>query len=234
MAAIGGGTALAAPDSTCSSGVIPPGTYSGLTVTGSCSIPSGPVTVRGGLTITGSGSLVADTCGLTLTISGGINVESGGSLILGAGAGSNPPCSPSTDVVVNGGLTGNQPYSFIVHGATINGGVSVEGGGGFGHGFNYVAIEDSQVNGDVSVTDLNTLWFGLSRLSVNGDVVLQNDFDPYTRDGNELQSVTINGSLTCLDNTPTVSNSPADGTPGDTGETVVTGQVIGDCVGVNA
>jgi hypothetical protein len=75
----GGGSALADPGSTCSGtsispGTISPGTYHALTVTGSCVISTtGPVTVRGGLTITGSGSLTADQCGLTMTVSGGVN-----------------------------------------------------------------------------------------------------------------------------------------------------------------
>lgn len=213
-AAVGG----AAPSATCSGsfdqpGILASGTYSSVSVTGPCFVPpSSTIAVLHGLTVEPGGFLVAagaldgpaPSCTRSITISGGVAVKPGGSLILGDGEGSG--CVPNTHTVVNGGLHANGAIDLIIHGVVVNGGLDSMGGGDGGPcnfasptGPVYATVEDSQVNGGLTLSGYNACWLGFARNHVTGGVTLQNNVldDP---DAMEILSNSINGGLACSGN----------------------------------
>ncbi len=234
-------TADAAPSgATCMGGNIPAGTYRSLTITGVCFIPDGVVTVHGGLTVAPGAFLFAASPTATVTISGGAVVGSGATLIFGCAPSFG--CAEKTNDRINGGVVANQALAMIFHGNTINGGISVRGGGGGVScvpnplltsilGFPapaYSTFEDNRINGGLSVSGLRSCWFGLARNHANGTVTLVNNTfaDP---DAMEILSNTIHGSLACSTNSPVPTNI-ADGVAFE--PNTVTGKESGQCAGL--
>lgn len=234
---------------TCTGGPIPPGSYGSVTVTGFCFV-EGTVSVTGGLTIApnaalnatdpttpdGNGGIICTPA--HLDVSGGIRVLSNGILFLGDSY--RPPdggtgCPTSNDVV-NGGIVGQGSNSVVVHGTQINGGLTLNGGGG---GNSYIGpggtifcadvvigsvdvgfppfsdVEDSQINGGASIVGLNTCWMGFINNQVNGGVTINNNTlgDP---DAIEIGLNTIHGGLACSGNLldPNSHLFPDDGSGG--------------------
>jgi len=253
---LGVSTAGAAPVQgyTCSGGAvnnptpIPAGTYGSVTVTGICAV-GGAVEIHGGLTVASNAGLLAtdptapDGNGgiictpVHLDVSGGIRVLSNGVLFLGDSLrqGGGTGCPTSHDVV-NGGLTGLGSNSVVVHGTTINGGFSLNGGGGGNSYFQFPFglfcanimvggldagtppfsdVEDSWVNGGASISGLQTCWMGFINNQVNGGATVNNNTlgDP---DAIEIGLNTIHGGLACSGNQrdPNSHILPDDGSGG--------------------
>lgn len=232
---------------TCSGGPIAPGTYHSLTVTGICLLGPGTYDINGGLTIAPNAGLNATNCDAHVTVSGGIQVSSGALLGLG-GSVNGTGCAADTNDVVHGGLRATQALSVIVHGTTINGGFSVQGGGGWTDCLTNVPglpfppftdIEDSSINGGASISGLTTCWMGFIRVHVNGGVSVNNNEmgDP---DAIEIGLNVIHGGLACSGNfedpnstTPGPGGVPTnsfDGSPPN--PNTVTGQETGQCAGL--
>ncbi len=240
--------ASAASEYTCNGGAIPAGTYTRLIVAGDCTIPSGTVVVHGGVTVLPGKALNAsgmagpnDTtlAGGNMKVWGGISVGKDGILLLG--------CSPSMTCVpkdslseVHGGIRANQALAVILHGNTIWGRVSIVGGGG---GLScapnaalsaavgipvaavpaYSTLENNTVYGGVTVSGLQSCWFGAIRNTVRGTVSVTNNkmADP---DANEVVTNTIRGSLLCSGNDPKPQVGDSAGTMNK-----VTGSQLGQC-----
>jgi hypothetical protein len=116
-----------------------------------------------------------------------------------------------------------------IHFATINGGIDVHGGAGpFGGPFEvaFNTIEDSLINGGVTIESYNGFWMGFIRNTVNGGVNLNNNVlaDP---DGNEYVTNQINGGLNCSGNSPAPQVGDSEGSPN-----IVNGQKTGQCAGL--
>lgn len=235
---IGVGTASAAGPAahsakawTCTGGDIAPGTYTSLTVTGFCAIPQGTVTVRGDLTVANNAALDASSPAANLVVSGHVRV--GHDAVFAMGCGSEEGCPGATSARVNGGIVADQPLALMIHGSTINGNVTLRGGGGgetcdpTPMGFPpFSVIEDSHLNGNISVSGLQTCWFGFIRNQVHGNVLLaDNTFaDP---DAMEIVSNHIWGSLACYGNDPAPQVGDSEGQPN-----VVKGRALGQCAGL--
>jgi hypothetical protein len=113
-----------------------------------------------------------------------------------------------------------------LHFVTINGGVDIRGGAGpFGDpfGVTWNTIEDSQINGNVTIQGYNGFWMGFIRNNVNGAVRLNDNVlvDP---DGNEYVTNTIHGSLSCSGNSPAPQIGDSEGMLNH-----VTGAKTGQC-----
>jgi len=229
--------AAAAQGSTCS-GTLGSGTYRSLTVTGFCQIPDhSRVVIKGGLTIAPDAALVGSStvnggCDRSVTVSGGVRVGDGATLILGDSA-EGTGCAGAT-TVIRGGLRGHGAGTVVIHGATIHGGMTTSGGGlpicneqTFAPCY-FSALEDSHVNGGVSITGYTGFWLGLARNHVNGRVTLRDNVlaDP---DAMEVLSNTIHGTLACSGNSPVPTNL-ADGHPVPPNS--VTGRETGQCAGL--
>jgi len=199
-------------------------------ISGACVVNAGPTEVKGTLTIL-PGSVLLATFGetnfqpgspaSTLTVDGSINVQSGGTALLGCFATSfpcfddpmeGPDHSPTLNspVKVGGNLISTEPLGVIVHDGTIGGNVSETGGGGgvtcdpsggfaaFGSPV-YSDYEDSSVGGWMSISNLNSCWLGVARVQIGQSLTVTNDqlLDP---DAIEIISNTIGGDLACSGN----------------------------------
>lgn len=256
---------------TCSGGdpinpmPIPPGSYSSMTVTGVCFV-AGTANVTGGLTIGPNAALIAmdspDCAHIAhLDVLGGIRVQSNGVLFLGDSnnrPGGGTGCPTSNDVVA-GGIVGLGANSVVIHGASISGGLSLNGGGG-GNSYNeffcndaviggvdagfppFSDVEDSQINGGASIVGLHTCWMGFISNQVSGGAAINNNTmgDP---DAIEVGLNTIRGSLACSGNLrdPNSHIFPDDGSGGvptnsfdgsPPNPNSVTGPETGQCAGL--
>ncbi len=245
-----GQAAGAPPSLTCSGGdfstfapeLIPSGTYASIKVTGFCEVASGAtVRVLSGLDVAPSGFLVASgaldnamdhpDCNRTMSVSGGVRVGAKGVLILGDGPGSG--CVVNTATTVNGGIDATGALDLIVHGVTVNGGVTSIGGGDnlpcdFSGLPTYSTIEDSHVNGGVTVSGYRACWLGFARNHISGGATLTDNKldDP---DAMEILANAIHGRLACSGNSPTPTNI-ADGVTSE--PNTVTGKESGQCAGL--
>jgi hypothetical protein len=214
----------------CDSGTLAPGTYSSITIDqGLCTFLPGVFQINGSLTIAPQSGVDATNCDTHVTVTGGISVQGGilglGGSVIGTG------CEADTGDVVGGGLRANNAAAVIVHGTRINGGLSILGGGVttdcevgipfFGPTF--FDLEDSSVNGGVTVTGLTTCWFGAIRNQINGGMRDTNNTfgDP---DANEVQTNTIHGPLICNGNSPAVQQGDSEGLVN-----TVSGPKVGEC-----
>jgi hypothetical protein len=228
-------------------GILGSGTYGSVTVSGFCYVPPGSTIVASGaVTVRSTGFLLAaglfdqqlgvpgaPTCDRSITIQGGVVVWPGGSLVLGDGEGSG--CATRTHTVVSNGVTANGAIDLIIHGVVVNGGVTSIGGGDHGAcnfdaptGPVYATVEDSQINGGVTVSGYTACWLGFARNHINGSVTLKNNHldDP---DAMEILANSIKGGLSCSGNSPTPTNV-ADGTLFE--PNTVTGSRSGQCAGL--
>jgi hypothetical protein len=124
----------------CSGGVIPPGVYGSLAVTGVCYMPAGNITVRGNVTVAPGALLDAvskgDPAGSPVVPA---TVDIYGSVWVGAGADFLFGCSPNITCTnppgitydhIQGSLTATGAQGVVLHSATIGGNVTINGGGG--------------------------------------------------------------------------------------------------------
>lgn len=225
---LGGATTARADDShhqslTCSGaslqspGVIAPGTYDSITVSGVCLIPGGSVHVDRNVVVTSSSLLLANFPALGPgTPEGDADITVGGNVLVGNRAVLVLGCAPSfgcaitTTDTISGNLLADEPLGVIVHGTTIRGNV-VETGGGGGVTCDPVGVftqigspafsayDDSSVGGNIAVTGLRSCWFGVARVRVGGSAIFtSNDLaDP---DAIEILSNNISGNLICEEN----------------------------------
>jgi hypothetical protein len=155
-----------------------------------------------------------------VTIRGGLSIGAGATFVIG------DEDHPGDNGTIAGGVQASDAASVQIHFVTINGGLDIRGGSGpFGgpFGITWNAIEDNQINGEVSISGYDGFWFGFIRNHVNGTVNLNNNvlLDP---DGNEYVTNVIHGSLNCSGNSPAPQI-------GDSGGSLnqVTGARTGQC-----
>jgi hypothetical protein len=191
-------SSFAATGTTCTDTLVP-GTYGAVTVPAgaTCIISEGPITIRGG-----------------------VSVGEGATFAFGSEE------TPNVTATISGGIRSSNAASVQVHFARINGGIDLQGGAGpFGGPFDVTwnTIEDSTINGAVSIEGYNGFWQGFFRNTVHGSVDF-NDNTVVDVDGNELQTNTIHGSLNCAGNDP----APQQGDSGGSANQV-TGAKTGQC-----
>ncbi len=213
---------------TCTGGAIPPGTYSSVTVTGSCTIPaSAAVIVNGNLTITSNAVLNAITENSKLTVTGSVIVQYHGSFGLGCSPAAG--CSSTTSDSIGRGLTADHPLELILHSNTITGGLSMQGGGSGAecdtpsrlvqYSPEFSTFEDNQIHGGAQIYGYQSCWLGFIRNNVGGTTTITNNTlgDP---DSMEVVTNTVHGLLACQGNTPQAQFGDSGGSP----NTVIGGQ----------
>jgi hypothetical protein len=234
---------------TCRGPSIPAGTYSTVTVTGTCQVNDGFV-VTGGITIQAGAALVAafgrnDVSGhgaSGLTDYGNVNIGSNGTLVLGCEPTAFPcfddpnPKKPTLVVngIVGGSIIATAPLGVIVHATQIGYDVLQTGGGGgitckpvgvfkaFGSPA-YSDYEDNTIGGNLSITGLRTCWLGAIRDGVGGslDVLHNTSADP---DATEILTDRVAGNLICAGNSPAEQYGDSHGSAN-----VVSGAAVGEC-----
>ena len=234
----------ASAGTTCAGGSVAAGSYSSLTITGSCSVDAGTVNVTGNLTIAPGGGLIAAFGGSDVHVGGNLTVGSNGLLILG--------CEPEAFVCFNdpdqnvGTLTTNDTIGknltatgallVVVHASSIGLNTVVQGGGGgvtcdnFPLGPDgppaYIDFEDNTIGGNSIIQGVQSCWAGYIRNNVSRNVIFQgNSFaDP---DASELTTNTVGRNMICSGNSPQVQFGDSQGTPNTVG-----GKAIGECKNV--
>jgi hypothetical protein len=233
--------------------VIPAGTYKSVTVSDGICVMQGTYDITGRLTVEPGAFLDAAVffgfppynygapCNVFVNVSGGVRVGQHAALYLG-NSGDTANC-PSSNDVVKGGIIANDAESVVVHGTAISGGFRAEGGGGgtscqptdLSPFSPYTNLEDSHVNGAVSVSGLGTCWLGIIRNTVNGTVGVNNNTmgDP---DAIEIGLNVVHGALACSGNALAfpgpggVPTNSFDGSPPN--PNTVTGAETGQCTGL--
>lgn len=237
---LGGTTAVAsaapAAAGTCTGGDVS-GTYTNLTITGDCRVPDGAtLTVLRNLTVS-PGSMFDAMTDSTVNIGGNVIAHQGS--LFGLGCTPAHPCDGndsqdfSTHDVVDGNVILDHVYDAALNGDTIFGNV-VSSGGGAGlldpeTDFVPFSVKDDTIHGNLIVSDLTTVWFGVIRTTVDGNVVLTNIqlSDP---DGNEVVADTIGRNLVCHGMSPSPQLGDAvEGASPDYGPSTVGGRAIGQC-----
>jgi hypothetical protein len=200
-----------------SPGILPPGTYSSLTVQGVCLIPGGTVHVAGNVQVTAGSVFLANFPSMgpgmpegdaEVTIDHNVLVGSGATLILGCTPSNG--CANTTHDVVGGNVVSTQPLGVLLHGDTIDGNVIHSGGGG---GVNcnpvgffaaigspaFSAYEDGSVGGNIVITGVESCWLGLARVQVGNNAIFQSN-DLADPDAIEILSNTVSHNLICQGN----------------------------------
>ncbi len=217
---------------TCSGGSvnspvdIPPGSYASLTIANHsfCDVKGGDtVAVNGNVTIKPGSFLDVTSSKVTgqlavLNTNGNIRVGVGAALALGCGPTGGCPTASSDHV--NGNILADHPLALLIGYSSINGNVTVRGGGAnggggdtncngssFGGGPLFSDFANNQINGNLTVSHYQACWLGFTRDSVNGSLGVYNNAlnDP---DAIEILSNHINGNLGCSGNAFITTLSP--------------------------
>ena len=220
---------------TCSGGDIASGTYAGLNITGQCTVPIGAnVTVNGNVTIAPGAMFDAQTES-HVVING--NVDAGAGSLFGLGCTFAHPCDDGnvpdggkTNDVVTGNVTLNGVFDAAINGSTINGNLTSTGGGAGlldpEEQFVPFSIKDDMIGGNLTVSGLTTVWFGVIRTHVGKNVTLTNInlSDP---DGNEVVTDVIAGNLNCTGLSPAPQVGDSEGAADVVGK-----HATGQCAGL--
>lgn len=240
LTTVGMTTASAAPAPlTCSGGQIHSGTYSSITVTGDCTVkPGATVVVRGDVTVQPGASFDGST-NSTIKIRGNVVAGAGSSFALGCTPAH--PCDGnesqefSTTDSVGGNVVLNGVFNAALNGDRIGGDVIVNGGGAGlldpEVAFIPLSIKDDKVGGNIVVNGLTTVWFGIIRSTIGGNVIVM-DVHGSDPDANEIVANKIGGNLVCTGNDPVAQFGDAifdPGLPPGYGPNKVKGQAIGEC-----
>jgi len=223
---------------TCTGGTIDSGTYKNVTVSGACTVPDGAdVTILGNLVIEAGAMFDAQTHS-TVTIMK--NVSAGPGSLFGLGCTEAHPCNdgnPGTQTdKVYGNVTLDHVFDAAINGDWIGGNLtSVGGGAGLldpETQFVPFSVKDDVIEGNVSISDLTTVWFGVIRSQIGKNLIVENVnlSDP---DGNEIVANTIGRNLICHGNSPAPQLGDAvEGAPPGYGPNTVGGKAVGQCAGL--
>jgi len=236
---------------TCTGGDIAAGTYSSITVTGTCYMPAGNIHVNRNIVVAPGALLDATTPGdpsgnallpADVTVGGSVDVGAGGVLLLGCSPYISCPNAVTFDSVA-GDITADQPLGVIIHSVSVAGNVTINGGGGGAQCTTtpapwttdpalqfpvYDDVEDVTLGGNLRITNVQSCWLGAVRDDVGGSAVFSDNSmnDP---DANEMVANVVSGDLTCFGNVPKVQFGDSGGSSnivgvsatGECGDTVV-------------
>lgn len=208
------------PGFTCTGGEIPSGNYSTITVTGVCSVAADAViTVVGSVNVAAGAMLDAQSAPSTITV--GQNVTgAAGSLV---GLGCQPPALTGnsahecaldpeghSDIAVDGNVTVTDGALVALNGITVNGNVSLDGGGGPNPWSipDYWSVKNNRIGGNLTVSGQTVQWIGVMFNTVGRNVTLTNitvnDEHPGAP-GVYIVRNTVGWNLNCTGLTPGVS-----------------------------
>jgi hypothetical protein len=188
--------------------------------------------------------LLAAFGGSALTVGGNVYVRRNGVLVLG--------CEPEAFVcfddpdqtvgtlsskgTVFGSLQAHNALAVLVHNDFVGGDLTLDGGGGgvncdsqdalFGSPA-YATFEDTSIGGTATIKHFRSCWLGFFRTTVRGNVDFHDNVvaDP---DGNEVQTNTVRGNLSCRRDSPSAQVGDSGGSPN-----TVLGRAFGECTALS-
>lgn len=208
---------------TCSDGVVPPGSYPALTITGNCMINSA-VTILGSLMVASGANLDAARQGTRLTVKGNILVATGGILALGCSSG-RADCAPTSSwlgaIKVDGNVVALNAKVLAINYVTVGGNVGLYGSTAPVS----LPVQDSVISGNLVVDGWSGTVLSVLRNKVGGSVTVSNNVgtNPSSTD---VAGNTVGGNLVCSGNTPAAHI----GTGGSANN--VSGLKSGQCAGL--
>ncbi|MGV8966289.1 MAG: hypothetical protein ACOH2F_08415 [Cellulomonas sp.] len=219
--ALSGGSAIADESHTrtpraytCTGGEIPSGNYARITVTGTCSVAADAVIkVAGDIKVAAGATLDAQSAPSTITI--GHNVSGGRGSFVGLGC--QPPsltgnsaheCTVEPDghstIRIKGNVTVIGAAAVLLNGITINGNVTLYGGGSDIPW----SIKNTTIGRNLTVSGQKTEWLGVLFNKIGGNATLTkialSDVHPGAP-GVYIVNNTIGRNLICKGLTPGVS-----------------------------
>lgn len=237
---------------TCAGGNIPAGTYTTVTVKGTCYMTDGLITVLRDLKV-GKGALLDAGATLgdpksgtavvpaTVDIRGNVFVGKGAVLVLGCSPNLLGICSGSaTFDTIGGNLIAKGALADVLHNTDVRGNVTIQGGGGgvtcspaplwaedkaiaATQTPQYTDIEDSSIGGNYSVTNVSTCWNGTLRDQIRGNTDFSGNTDA-DPDGMEILNNLIGGNLACFGDSPHIQFGDSSAAPN-----IVSGNAYGQC-----
>jgi hypothetical protein len=205
---------------TCTGGVIPAGTYSGLTVNGNCTFAAGTTTINGNLVVA-DGAILNDHASSPGAVHVNGNVTVGKGAVLGLGT-YNPFGNHGS--WVTGNVDAHQPLTLYLSFMTIKGNLSSNGGGG--DPVRNFPIKDITVGGNLTIQHWDGFWLGILRDTVAGNVVFSHNAGT-NPDTNEVVNNDIGGNLSCQHNSPPAQIGDAEQPASRVG-----GNTTGECAGL--
>ena len=190
--ALSGGAAMAAPHSsaptayTCSGGDlatntfvdIPSGNYASITVAGVCDVPDNAViSVVGNINVLAGAVLDAQSAPSTITVGHNVTAAAGSLLGLGCqpdGVHAEHACmtdpNGSSVVTVDGNITTTNADTVLLNGITVNGNVTLTGGGGEIPW----AIKNNTFGKNLTISGVTSDWLGVLWNQIGGNATLTN------------------------------------------------------------
>ena len=189
---------------TCTGGDIPSGSYASITVTGFCDVPDNAViSVAGNVFVTAGALLDAQTAPSTITVGGNVSAAKGSLLGLGCQPDTTHaqhPCMVDPDghsvVTIKGNVTATGADTVLLNGITVNGNVSLAGGGGE----NPWSVKNDTIRGNLTITGVTSEFMVVLRNTIGGNVTLINITETDTDPDPAVEIVvnTIGGNLICF------------------------------------
>jgi hypothetical protein len=247
-----GATSMAYTCTGSGDGIVPPGTYKSMTITGVCYMPAGTITIKTNLTVAPGALLDATSPGdpaanprqaATVVVRGSVSVGAGAVLFLGCSPFISCPTAVNYDRI-GGSLTATGALGVVVHSVTIGGSFTLQGGGDGIAGPSactadplpwsedtsqttgvpvYSDAEDNLIGGNLSVSDLQGCWLGSLRNQVSGNATFVGNAMG-DLDAMEIDNNLIGGSLACSGNVPAVQFGDSGSAPN-----MVSGLGTGQC-----
>jgi hypothetical protein len=242
VAATGVATAAPGINYTCTGGSIPSNTYKSITVTGVCDVvPGAVIYVTGNIDVAPGAVFDAQSRASTITV--GHNVTAGAGSLLGLGCQSNvahaphpcnidgEPVDENSVITVNGNVSATDASLVLLNGITVNGNVTLTGGGAGGNGGNDWAEKNNTIGGNLTISDVTPDWLGVGVDNVGGNVNLSNitaldpDDTPFPGAAVSVFSNTVGKNLNCSNLGPRLTGGQSNS---------VGHKATGQCVGMVA
>jgi hypothetical protein len=199
---------------TCTGGAVASGSYSSLTVTGPCGVvPDAVINITGNLNVAAGAVFDANTSPSTITVGKNVTVGAGALAFLGCQpaslvGNSAHPCADGSDghtvITVAGNVTGTDTVGVLLNGITVNGNVSLSGGGSDIPW----SVKNNTVGGNLSMSGITDEWVGVMFNQIAGNVNLSDitlhDVDPGAP-GVYIVENTVGRNLNCSGLEPGVS-----------------------------
>ena len=200
---------------TCTGGSIPSGSYSSITVAGSCDVvPDAVIQVAGNLNVAPGAYFDAQSAPATITV--GRNVTAAAGSVVGLGCqprslvqNSAHPCTVEPEghsvITVNGNVTGTDAQVVLLNGVTVGRNVTLTGGGSEEIPW---SVKNNTVGGNITMSGITDEWVGVMFNHVAGNVNLSDitlhDVDPGAP-GVYIVSNHVGNNLNCSNLQPGVS-----------------------------
>lgn len=170
-----------APAYTCTGGAIPSGNYASITVTGFCNIqPDAIINVVGNINVGPGAVLDAQSAPSTITVGHNVTAAAGSILGLGCqpsntiGTFAGVPCALEpeghTTITIHGNVTATDANTVLLRKATIDGNVTLSGGGGEIPW----SIKGNTIGRNLTISDVTAEWLGVQFNWVTRNAVLTN------------------------------------------------------------